>query len=122
LFTDKVSLPHNDGRDEQEQVLLANWPYTPCAQPGITEGLKPRGVLFSSIEEHFTDDRYACFFDLDTWRDYVTSAGFEEVGHYYRPPGLRGISIELRAIGVKRGCQWFRPLPPRARFAGSPAE
>jgi len=39
-------------------------------------------------EEGFTDDRYACFFDLDTWRDYVTSAGFEEVGHYYRPPGL----------------------------------
>ena len=35
-----------------------------------------------------TDDRYACFFDLDTWRDYVISAGFEEVGHYYRPPGL----------------------------------
>jgi hypothetical protein len=40
------------------------------------------------IEEGFTDDRYACFFDPDTWRDYVTSAGFEEVGHYYRPPGL----------------------------------
>jgi hypothetical protein len=35
-----------------------------------------------------SDDRYACFFDLDTWRDYVTSARFVEVGHYYRPPGL----------------------------------
>ena len=35
-----------------------------------------------------SDDRYACFFDLDTWRDYVTLAGFEEVDHYYRPPGL----------------------------------
>ena|SRR6516165_6504747 len=44
----------------------------------------PRG----NNEEGFTDDRHACFFDLDTWRDYVTSAGFEEVGHYYRPPGL----------------------------------
>jgi Methyltransferase domain len=55
--------------------------------------LKPRGVLFSSNprgnnEEGLSDDRYACFFDLDTWRDYVTSAGFVEVGHYYRPPGL----------------------------------
>jgi hypothetical protein len=54
--------------------------------------LKPRGVLFSSNprgnnEEGLSDDRYACFFDLDTWRDYVTSADFEEVGHYYRPPG-----------------------------------
>jgi hypothetical protein len=28
------------------------------------------------------------FFDLGTRRDYVISAGFEEVGHYYRPPGL----------------------------------
>src|SRR6266849_281403 len=50
----------------------------------LFQTLKPRGVLFSSNpkgnnEEGFTDDRYACFFDLNTWRDYVTSAGFEEV-------------------------------------------
>ena len=55
--------------------------------------LKPRGVLFSSNprgnnEEGLNDGRYACFFDLDTWRDYVTSAGFVELDHYYRPPGL----------------------------------
>ncbi len=55
--------------------------------------LKSRGVLFSSNprgnnEEGLSDDRYACFFDLDTWRDYVTSAGFVELDHYYRPPGL----------------------------------
>ncbi len=55
--------------------------------------LKPRGALFSSNprgnnEEGLSEGRYACFFDLDTWRDYVVSAGFEEVGHYYRPPGL----------------------------------
>ena len=55
--------------------------------------LKPRGVLFSSNprgdnEEGFSDGRYACFFDLDTWRDYAISAGFVELHHYYRPPGL----------------------------------
>ena len=55
--------------------------------------LRPRGVLFSSNprgndEEGLSDGRYACFFDFNTWRDYVTSAGFVEVGHYYRPPGL----------------------------------
>jgi hypothetical protein len=33
-------------------------------------------------------DRYSCFFDHDTWRDYVTVAGFFQVRHYYRPPGL----------------------------------
>ncbi len=54
--------------------------------------LKPDSVLFSSNprgnnEEGFSGDRYSCFFDLDTWRDYVTAAGFIEVKHYYRPPG-----------------------------------
>src|SRR5215467_13951796 len=34
------------------------------------------------------EGRYSCFFDLDTWRNYVRAAGFFEVGHYYRPPGL----------------------------------
>ena len=38
--------------------------------------LKPHGVLFSSNprgnnEEGFADERYGCFFDLDTWRDYA---------------------------------------------------
>jgi trans-aconitate methyltransferase len=55
--------------------------------------LRTRGVLFASNprgnnEESLTDDRYACFFDYDTWRDYVTAAGFVELSHYYRPPGL----------------------------------
>ena len=25
--------------------------------------------------------------DLETWRAYVTAAGFRELHHYYRPPG-----------------------------------
>ena len=59
----------------------------------LRKTLKPRGVLFSSNprgnnEEGWSDGRYACFFDLDTWRDYVIAAGFVELGHYYRPPGL----------------------------------
>jgi SAM-dependent methyltransferase len=59
----------------------------------LNKTLKQRGVLFSSNprgnnEEGSSDDRYACFLDLDTWRDYVVSAGFVEVCHYYRPPGL----------------------------------
>jgi SAM-dependent methyltransferase len=59
----------------------------------LFRALKPRGVLFSSNprgnnEEGFSDGRYACFFDFDTWRNYVLSAGFVELHHYYRPPGL----------------------------------
>ena len=55
--------------------------------------LRSRGVLFSSNprgnnEEGLSDGRYSCFFDLDTWRNYVSAAGFVELRHYYRPPGL----------------------------------
>ena len=59
----------------------------------LSTTLKPRGVMFCSNprgnnEEGVSGDRYSCFFDLTTWRDFVTAAGFMEVRHYYRPPGL----------------------------------
>lgn len=55
--------------------------------------LKPDGALFCSNlrgnnDEGFSGDRYGCFFDLDTWCEYVTAAGFIVVKHYYRLPGL----------------------------------
>jgi SAM-dependent methyltransferase len=54
--------------------------------------LKPGGVLFSSNphgrnEEGWNRGRYGAYHDLDTWRGYLTSAGFIELGHYYRPAG-----------------------------------
>ena len=59
----------------------------------LSAALKPRGVLFSSNprgnnEEGMSGGRYSCFFDLDTWHRYLGAAGFEELSHYYRPPGL----------------------------------
>ncbi len=59
----------------------------------LRAALKPRGVLFSSNprgrnEEGWSGDRYGCFFDLRTWRALARDAGFLEVTHYYRPPGL----------------------------------
>ena len=55
--------------------------------------LKSSGVLFCSNprgnnDEGLSEDRYSCFFDFDTWRGYVTAAGFDEVRHYFRPSGL----------------------------------
>lgn len=55
--------------------------------------LKPGGVLFSSNprgnnEEGWNGQRYGCYYDWKRWRELVTAAGFTEIGHYYRPPGL----------------------------------
>ena len=55
--------------------------------------LRPRGVLFASNphgsnEEGFSRGRYGAFHDLERWRSYVSGACFEEIRHYYRPPGL----------------------------------
>jgi len=55
--------------------------------------LKPGGVLFSSNphghnEEGWNRGRYGAYHDLETWRRYLTAAGFAELDHYYRPPGL----------------------------------
>ena len=55
--------------------------------------LKPGGVLFSSNprgnnQESINGERYGAYYDLVAWRDYLTAAGFVEIEHYYRPPGL----------------------------------
>lgn len=55
--------------------------------------LRPAGVLFSSNprgnnEEHVQGARYGAYHDLGAWRGYLTAAGFAELEHYYRPPGL----------------------------------
>jgi len=55
--------------------------------------LKPGGVLFSSNprgdnQEGWERGRYGAFHDLASWRKHVEAAGFVELEHYYRPPGL----------------------------------
>lgn len=55
--------------------------------------LKPGGVLFSSNprgegHEGWQGDRYGAWHDLAAWRQYMSAAGFVELEHYYRPPGL----------------------------------
>ncbi len=59
----------------------------------LRAALKPRGVLFSSNprghnEEGWNRGRYGAYHDLGTWRRYLSAAGFVELNHYYRPPGL----------------------------------
>ena len=55
--------------------------------------LKPNGVLFSSNprgdgQEGWSGDRYGAFHDWESWRTHMVAAGFSELTHYYRPPGL----------------------------------
>lgn len=59
----------------------------------LRAALKPGGVLFSSNphganEEGWNRGRYGVYHDLETWRRYVSAAGFAELEHYYRPSGL----------------------------------
>ncbi len=55
--------------------------------------LKPGGVLFSSNprvhnEEGWNRGRYGAYHGLETWRRFMSAAGFVELTHYYRPAGL----------------------------------
>jgi SAM-dependent methyltransferase len=55
--------------------------------------LKSGGVLFSSNprgndEEGWSGGRYGVWHSLGAWRRFLQQAGFVELEHYYRPPGL----------------------------------
>lgn len=55
--------------------------------------LKGGGVLFTSNprgenREGWNGDRYGAYFELPAWRQFMIDAGFTELDHYYRPPGL----------------------------------
>lgn len=60
----------------------------------LRAALVPRGVLFSSNprgdnqEGWSGGDRYGVYHDLPAWQGFLRSAGFDELLHYYRPPGL----------------------------------
>ncbi|MGZ5174648.1 MAG: SAM-dependent methyltransferase, partial [Burkholderiales bacterium] len=44
----------------------------------------PRGTN----KEGWNQERYGAYWDLTTWRGYLSHAGFVELEHYYRPPGV----------------------------------
>jgi len=55
--------------------------------------LRPGGVLFASNprgqnDEGWNGARYGVYHDLAQWRAFAEAAGFVEIRHYYRPPGL----------------------------------
>jgi SAM-dependent methyltransferase len=59
----------------------------------LRASLRSGGVLFASNphgrnEEGWNGRRYGTYLDPNTWRELVRAAGFIELEHYYRPPGL----------------------------------
>lgn len=58
----------------------------------LWRSLVPGGVLFSSNprglnREGWQGERYGCYLDIHEWRLFLSSTGFDELEHYYRPPG-----------------------------------
>jgi SAM-dependent methyltransferase len=75
----------------------------------LRAALKPRGVLFSSNprgdnEEGWSGGRYGVFHDPESWCGYMTGAGFVELEHYYRPPGLPREQQPWFASVWRKGC------------------
>jgi SAM-dependent methyltransferase len=69
--------------------------------------LKPGGVLFSSNphgenQEGWNRGRYGAYHDLPAWRSHLTTAGFTELEHYYRPAGLPRAQQPWLASGWRR--------------------
>lgn len=91
----KLSLPEEyfDGIFANASLFHVPTQELPRILREIRSSLRSQGVLFSSNprgenEEGWSGQRYGCYYNWDTWRQFVTAAGFAEISHYYRPPGL----------------------------------
>lgn len=91
----RLDLPqqHFDGVFANAALFHVPGQELPRVLRDLHASLKPGGVLFSSNprgknDEGWNRGRYGAYHDLATWRRYLTAAGFDELTHYYRPPGL----------------------------------
>ena len=116
----KLDLPDNhfDGIFANAALFHVPSQELPRVLLELYASFKPRGVLFSSNprghnEEGWSGGRYGVFLDLDTWRRYLSAAGFLELNHYYRPAGLpREKQPWLASV-------WRRKVQSRVSPAGS---
>ena len=88
-----LPLAHFDGIFANAVLFHIPRPALPCILRELRAALKPNGTLFSSNprgtgEEGWNGERYGVFLDWEAWRDLMIDAGFVEVRHFYRPPGL----------------------------------
>jgi len=74
----------------------------------LRDTLREGGVLFFSNprgenKEGWSGERYGCYFDIERWRALLTSAGFQEIDHYYRPAGRPRSEQPWLAMTWRRG-------------------
>jgi SAM-dependent methyltransferase len=91
----KLQLPdsHFDGIFANAALFHVPCQELPRVLLELRTSLKPSGVLFSSNprghnKEGWNGGRFGAYHDLETWRRYMSAAGFVELTHYYRPAGL----------------------------------
>ncbi|MGH7853035.1 MAG: class I SAM-dependent DNA methyltransferase [Candidatus Binatia bacterium] len=91
----KLAMPHEffDGIFANASLFHVPSQELPRVLFELWTALKQDGVLFSSNprgenEEGWNGQRYGCYYNLETWCDLVTAAGFVEITHYYRPPSV----------------------------------
>ncbi len=89
----KLPAGHFDGIFANASLFHVPKQELPRVLGELHAALKPQGVLFSSNprghnEEGWNRGRYGAYHDLEAWRGFLEAAGFSELEHYYRPPGL----------------------------------
>ncbi|MGH8743828.1 MAG: class I SAM-dependent methyltransferase [Burkholderiales bacterium] len=91
----KLDLPDNhfDGMFANAALFHVPCQELPRVLLELHATLKPGGVLFSSNprghnEEGWNRGRYGAYHDLESWRRFMSAAGFVELTHYFRPAGL----------------------------------
>jgi SAM-dependent methyltransferase len=91
----KLDLPDNhfDGVYANASLFHVPSQELPRVLLQLHASLKPGSVLFSSNprgdnEEGWSGGHYGVYHDLDTWRAYLSAAGFSELEHYCRPAVL----------------------------------
>jgi SAM-dependent methyltransferase len=90
----KLNLPENhfDGVFANASLFHVPSQELPRVLLELHACLKPGGVLFGSNphghdEGGWSHGRYGVYHHPETWRRYVSAAGFVELTHYYRPDG-----------------------------------
>jgi SAM-dependent methyltransferase len=93
LLTLDLPAAHFDGIFANAVLFHVPTVALPAVLGALHAALKPGGVLFSSNprgdnREGWNGDRYGAYHDLARWQALLGAAGFVELTHYYRPPGL----------------------------------